>query len=544
MVSKFVLKYPRAFLALLYSIVGVIIYSQVILDGGFVFDDFEYIVGNPILSDLSTLINNFSDPRQIGYLTFALNFMFGGSAPIGYHFVNVIIHIVNALLVFELTGSLLQFAGWQRERDDAGISFLLPACVGLVFLVHPLQTQAVSYLTQRFTSLATLFYLASVILYLAARRAMIAGQAGTHTPSSYWLSLVCAMIAMKVKEISFTLPLTIIVLEALLIGRRQERRRSLYLIVPFIATMIIIPLAIFAPDWGLIDRGVGIAETTRVLKIEDLATRSVIEYFATQMRVLVIYVRLVFFPYPQMAVYDLAASRSLFELWAVLSLLFHLSMAAVAVSLWIRSRREGPSTAPLLKLMALGIGWFYLTASVESSVLPIKDLIFEHRAYLPGIGILLATLTAIALVLTTGTGAVRRPVLWMTGLVVALSIILGSAAFARNRVWLNELDFWNDVVAKIPNKAIGYNNRGNAFAQKGQLDLALQDINRTIDFFEKYIGQELTWENADYTFDNMAKTYMNRGKLYQRLGQQDRANADFDRARAMTMKSIGFEGTR
>jgi hypothetical protein len=538
MVAKYGLKYPRALLALLYSIIGLVIYSRVIIEAGFLFDDFEYIVGNPIVSDPSTLLRNFSDPRQIGYLSFALNYLVNGQAPLGYHLVNVVIHIVNAMLVFELTSHLLRFAGWSRERDEGGISFLLPACVGLVFLVHPLQTQAVSYVTQRFTSLATSFYLASVLLYLAARKTMLAGTAGKTVPRSYWLSLVCAIVAMKVKEISFTLPLAIIALEMLLIGRNGERKRSLSLVAPFVATMIIIPLVIFAPDWGLIASGSGIAEETRLLKIHDLAHRSALEYFATQTRVLVIYVRLLFFPYPQSAVYDLVASRSLFEPWVVLSLLFHLAMAAGAVSLWRRSR--GASTqAPFLKLMALGIGWFYLTASVESSVLPIRDLIFEHRAYLPGFGLILAALSGLALFATTVAVPVRRSLFWMTGLVVVLSVILGSVAYARNRVWLNKLDFWNDVVAKSPTRAIGYNNRANALAQAGQVTLALQDMNKAISLFEERNGQPPAWESADYTPYNMANTYSNRGQVYEWLGERERANADFERARKILLTVSG-----
>ena len=532
--AKFILKYPRTVLFLLYAILGTIIYSRVILEAGFVFDDFEYIVGNPLLYDLSALLQNFSDPRQVGYLSFALNYLIGGQAEIGYHLVNVVIHLANAVLVFFFAGSLLWLSGWKDEKEQGrpGIAFLVPAALGLIFLVHPLQTQAVSYVTQRFTSLAAFFYLASVTLYLQARRGMVERKQGQHSLTEYWIALLCALLAMKVKEISFTLPVAILALEMLLLSRGADRKRSIYLVVPFIATMVIIPLSILGPDWGLIDKSIGIAETTRVLKIEDLVQRSPIEYFATQMRVLIIYLRLLVFPYPQSVVYDLAASKSIFEIFVLLSLFVHLALVSLAVYLWIRFQKEDSERAPFLKMIALGIGWFYLTASVESSVLPIKDLIFEHRAYLPGIGILMAVLSALMLVVV-GRPAHKQLVLQAAGAVVAISMVLGTAAYLRNRVWVDEFDLWDDMVAKMPNKAIGYNNRGNVLQRLGRRDEAFRDINTTINLFEKTIGQQLGWEDADYTPDNMSKTYMNRASLYREMGETEKADADMRTARMM-----------
>lgn len=530
--NKLILKYPRTFLLLLYAVLGVVLYFRVMAESGFLFDDFEYIVGNAIIYDIQTLLSNFSDPRQIGYLTFALNYLINGNSPAGYHVVNVLIHIANATLVFFLASNLLTFAGGKREQADFGLSFLFPATVGLIFLVHPLETQAVSYVTQRFTSLAAFFYLAAVVLYLEARRNMDTHTSGTASLVEYWAALACALFAMKVKEIAFTLPVAIVALELLLIGKPEDRKRSIYLVVPFVATMVIIPLSIIGPEWGIIDKSVGIAETTRVLKIEDLTTRSPLEYFATQTRVLVIYLRLLFFPYPQSVIYDLVASKSLFELWVLLSLGLHVSLLAGAVYSWKRSLTASETRAPFLKLIALGIGWFYLTASVESSVLPIKDLVFEHRAYLPSVGMITAALSALLLVIQD------RPVRnSLSGTVVAgtlvIAVVLGVVTFMRNMVWLNEVAFWGDVVEKTPNKAIGYNNRGHAFLNQGRFEEALQDVNKTVNFFENTIGQKLSWESSDYTSENMAKTYTTRSKIYAALGFPEKADADRQTARKL-----------
>ncbi|MDH4161422.1 MAG: hypothetical protein OEW15_01870 [Nitrospirota bacterium] len=533
--GRYLRSHPTVGVIVLYAVVGFILYFQVISEAGFVFDDLEYIVDNPILFDLPSLLRNFSDPRQIGYLSFAINYLVGGTDPLGYHLVNVVIHIANAVLVFFLVSRLLALAGWSREQLGSRTLFTLPAAAGLLFLVHPLQTQAVSYVTQRFTSLAVLFYLLSVVLYLEARARMDGSGQRTRGMTLYWLAVLSALLAMKVKEISFTLPLVILAVEILLIGGYPVRAKSIYLVVPFLATMVIIPLSIIGPEWGLIERSVGVAESTRALKIIDLTTRSPLEYFATQMRVLVIYLRLLFLPYSQSVVYEITASRSLWEPKVLLSLFLHLSLCAGAVVLWFRSSREGISRAPLLRLAALGIGWFYVTASVESSVIPIKDLIFEHRAYLPGVGILMAVCSAALLL--AGTGDERRLAARFPIAVLAVVVVFGGATIARNKVWLNELVLWDDVIVKAPNKAIGYNNRGNALKGLGRLEEAIQDINTTIRIVEKTIGRPLAWEEADYTQENLAKTYLGRAEIHRALGDYEQADADMRTAKFMMMST-------
>ena len=102
-------------IAVCFLLIGLLIYSNA-LKGEFVFDDFEYIVDNPLIRDFSNF--SMSDPRQIGYLSFALNYAVGGDNPQGYHIANVVIHVINAFLVFVLVGTFLA-AVQRREKPDA-----------------------------------------------------------------------------------------------------------------------------------------------------------------------------------------------------------------------------------------------------------------------------------------------------------------------------------------------------------------------------------------------------------------------------------------
>lgn len=538
--------YPVVPLFVMYALAGLVIYSRVIMQAGFVFDDFEYVVGNQIIQDMSVLLQNFSDPRQFGYFSFALNYWADGENPLGYHLVNVVIHIFNGALVFYLVQTLLGFCGITGENEDAAkMLFWFPASAGLLFIVHPLQTQAVSYVTQRFTSLAAFFYLFSLVFYFEARRRMSEGSADGRSKLYYVLALLSTVAAMKVKEIAFTLPFVIAIADLLFFKTPQDRTRFPYFIAPFIASLVIVPFSILGPEWGFIDSGIGIAETTRKEKILDLTERPVAEYFLTQLRVLLIYIKLIFFPYHQSVVYDVVPSRTFFDIRVMTAFVFHLGLIGAALYSWIRSMKASADTAPFLRLIALGIGWFYITASVESSFIPIKDLIFEHRAYLPGIGLILAVLASIYLMRH------KLPVLpekldrWLLTAVFVVSFVLGSVAYARNSVWLSELNLWDDVVEKVPDKAIGYNNRGNIYSREGKYELALADINRTISFFEPHIGKPGTWETSDYSPSNMSKTYINRAATYRALGNIELAFADEQTARnIISMPLIDLEGAR
>jgi tetratricopeptide (TPR) repeat protein len=173
---------------------------------------------------------------------------------------------------------------------------------------------------------------------------------------------------------------------------------------------------------------------------------------------------------------------------------------------------------------------------VESSVIPIKDLIFEHRVYLPSAGFFSACagLLAIAVMKVGPGGNVRMKAAALTLLIV---LPLSAATYARNKVWTDEVKFWDDVVRKT-GKTIGYNNRGNAYSKKGEYELALRDLNKAIDFFPSS-GGRLSWESADLTPSNMAKTYISRGRVYRDMGDEKRAEEDFATARRLMPESLG-----
>jgi hypothetical protein len=375
-------------LALLFSIC-VLIYSNVLRMGVFLFDDYDYILNNPAIQQLDSL-KNITDPRYIGYVSFFLNYLQGGLEPFNFHLFNVVVHSLNAFLVFLLASLFIRTMDLQDGTLPRWWRFMLPLMVALLFLCHPLATQSVSYLTQRFTSLSTCFYLLTTVLYLVARTRFERLPYDPVAYVPYILSLLTAVLAMKTKEITFTIPFMLLILELILFGHSFFHWRRLVFLVPFILLLSIIPLSIYGPQWGVIQPGVeGVSEITRLDKIYDLEYRSRYEYFITQSRVVITYLRLLLFPWPQRVVYDIVASRSFWSVAVIFSFISIAVLHGIAIISWVGAQCSDGRKSFERRLIALGILWFFLTISIESSLIPIKDLIFEHRTYLPGIGFLI-----------------------------------------------------------------------------------------------------------------------------------------------------------
>lgn len=428
----------------------------------FIFDDALYISENPFVTTPGMLrgipaddIEGFSRTRYLAYLSFRGNYILGGDEPFGYHAVNIGIHIANSLLAYIFITLLVRAAGVAPGA--------IPLAVALLFALHPVQTQAVTYITQRFTSLCAMFYLCSIACYAAYRQL---GRAPL-----YWISLPSAIAAMLNKEIAFTLPLAIGMYE---LAFHKGDKKRLVPLVPFAAMLLVIP-------------------TIRLLHASSisLASASMLrysrhDYLITQFRVMATYLRLLALPVNQTLDYDYRLSTSLAEPAVLASLALIFAIAACGV--WLTVRRQG-----LLRLAGFGIIWFFLTLLVESSVVPLGDLIFEHRLYLPSLG------AALALGATAAYIAKRHQLNKKAVAAVAACVILalGVAAYERNTVWTSMSGIWNDTLIKSPLKARVHANYGVGLAADGDAEGAIRELQAAIKL-----------DPAE------AKAYFNLGNIY------------------------------
>jgi protein O-mannosyl-transferase len=461
-------------------LLGCVLYSNT-FHSSFHFDDKSSIVDNFAIKNIRNLQNiwNYWPPRFITDFSFSINYHFNHFDVFGYHLVNILIHIISSILVFYFI--LLTFlTPKMKDEDISKHASLIAFFSASIFLTHPIQTQAVTYIVQRAASLATLFYLASLVFYIKSRLLKEKGGA------CYIASLGMAVIAMFTKEITITLPLMVLLYEVYFF--KTKKGVKLIKLMPFFITLLIIPLTM------LICKSVNIMEMR--VTTETITPIPPLQYLFTQFRVMVTYIRLLFLPINQNLDYDYAISKTLIHLPTLASLLFLTGILIIAKRISDR-----------YKLISFSIFWFFLTLLPESSVIPIKDVIFEHRLYLPMVGYSLFLASGLYYLFKGKQLKLVAAILFM--FVILYSMI----TYERNKVWRDQITLWDDVAHKSPNKERPYNNRGNAYQIKGDLDRAISDYNKAIKI------------NPNY-----ADAYNNRGNVYKIKGDLNQALSDHNKA--------------
>jgi len=527
---------------LLILLTGIIVYINS-FHGPFVLDDKNSIAQNTVIRNLTNFYANSSGyeylpNRYVAVLTFALNYHFGGLNVVGYHAVNLFIHLLTALLVYALLRLTLKTPFFQSLNpglgyQDSGLkpraSYLepqsfIPLFAALLFVVHPVQTQAVTYIVQRMTSLATLFYLLAVVLYVSARLAFEARgprpeapkpKAGIFGPQGLLPALLlagavaAAGLAMLTKPIAITLPLAMVLYEISFF--RGAWKRRLLCLLPLLATLPIVPLTVLNFSGSATNV---ILDAGEQLRAGSGLSR--LEYLYTQFRVIVTYLRLLVLPTNQNLDYDYPTYTTFFTPPVFLSFLLLTVIVSLALYLFWRTRgssgnqveggsglaqpqpdlsstceqskRKPHPVTPCLRLIAFGILWFFLTLSVESSLIPIVDVIEEHRLYLPGFGAALVFATVFWLVAERfiRSGNSQLPLL----IAAVLILGLGVATFQRNQVWGNAIHLWQDTAAKSPRKGRPVNNLGVALEKAGRRAEAFKTLSRAVavdpDYYKSY----------------------------------------------------------
>ena len=477
---------------ILVVLLGSIIYAN-ILHAPFVFDDRGTITENEKVKHFHQSFSDISNSRYIGILSFSLNYSLGGLHVFGYHLVNNLIHATNALLLFYLIIMLLKTPLMTGNVRSPEIMALMAA---FFFVAHPVQTQAVSYISQRFTSLATLFYLAAVICYVKARLGQASGVVpGISARENLAYSLACvvlAILAFKTKEIAVTLPIAMIICEVFCFYPGYgQRKYAAKIIIPvmLIFAVLIMPAGMLSFGKSLSEVASGIDEISKeTVRISRAA------YLSTQIRVIVTYLRLLAFPINQNFDYDYPVQS------AFLPLLPSLLVLLLILLITLLTRKKA-------RLVSFGILWFFLALSVESSIIPIRDVINEHRLYLPSAGIFMASAAVLDRLIPANAVRVALSVL----LVLALSV----ATVHRNSIWSDPETVWADVIAKAPDNARAYNNLGVVYKERREYAKALEQ-------FEKSLK----------TDRNFAAVYYNIGDVQYRLGNYEGALEFLNRAQS------------
>jgi tetratricopeptide (TPR) repeat protein len=413
-------------------------------------DDIGSIGENPSIRRLWPIGTAMSPPSELGVggrpllnLSYALNYAFGGTAVPGYHLVNLLIHVLAGWTLFDLVRRTLLRPNLAERFGSAATPLAL--AVSAIWMWHPVQTEAVTYLTQRGESLMGLFYL--LTLYGFLRGAEIEGRGRRRIWFS--VSVLACLAGVATKEVIITAPLIVFLYDRTFVsgGFSGAWRRHWPLYLALAATWL--PLG-----WLMIDIhrrsagfGLGVAWWA---------------YACVECKVVIRYLLLAFWPKPLVFDHGWYTAIPLSEVWPYALVLAPL----LAGTVFALRRRPAAGFAAC---------WFFLILAPTSSIVPLTgQAMADHRLYLPLAGVVAFT------VLGGYAFAGRR--IWPVVAVVAAA--LGLASADRNRDYASELAIWSDTAAKCPDSPRAHNNLGGALLHlnrpemlpqaRAELELALR----------------------------------------------------------------------
>jgi len=472
----------------------------------FQFDDIGTIVQNAKVKDLANVPGFFIGEdssfasRPLLHATDAVNYYLDGMNTRGYHAVNLAVHIINAILLYLLI--LMTGRHMRLEEDDVR---LLAALSAMIFAAHPLQTEAVTYITSRSMLLATMFYLLGPIVFL--RAATAARGRGRYVAALFAVS----MLGMASRENFATFPLMLFFYDLLFVSALNPREALRRHYALYLAAALPLGYLAFIILGNTYDRsidypGIGIRP---------------LHYIITQFKVHWTYLRLLVLPIGQNADYDYPISRSLFNPAALIAFVGYAGLWAGAV---LKARKR--------PLFSFGVLWFLVTLipisfGVSLMSLRLGNVIFEHRVYLPSAGAIVAGVWAV-LLLTKGRERARKAAV---SALVVMSLVFAVAAHARNTVWFTDKTLWEDVVKKSPNKERGHYNLGLALRHEGETQAAIKNFEAAVKYRE---GKSNVHDFGIVVKD---RSHFNLGMLYQERGNIEKAIEEYEMVIKITQKN-------
>jgi protein O-mannosyl-transferase len=509
-----------AAIAILVAAVGVAYANS--FRGPFVFDDGPSIVMNPSIRHLGSLRVLAAPPdaitttgRPLVNLSLAINYAIGDLEVEGYHVVNLAIHILAALTLFGLVRRTLLLPAVSARFGAAATG--LGLTVALLWALHPLQTESVTYIVQRAEAMVGLFCL--LTFYCLVRGAAVA-----HGRGWYVAAVGSCALGMASKEVMVSVPLLAVLFDRIFIAgsfREGARRRWLFWLA-LAATWGILAVVVPQSQERGGSAGFGLGMTSWA-------------YARTQFGCIVRYLRLVFWPSPLVLDYGRLLAKSAAEIVPYAIVVF-LLVAATVVALALRPR------------WGFAGAWFFAILAPTSSIVPLAGQTeAEHRMYLPLAAVVAVVVLGAFLALARLSPRWRRA-RW--ALVAAVAAMLGVATYRRNQDYQSELMLWNGAVASSPKNDRAYLSRADAYRTKGQYEEAIRDYDTCLGlnphYLKAYIGRGNAlssqgrhvealrdYDRAIKLKPGIADAHNGRGGAYGEMGRMDEAIQEFDRAIAI-----------
>ncbi len=472
---------PRApwvvpLVALVLITAGLVVFANG-LQGVFLFDDAHAIVENLRIRRLVPLSTLLTTERPVVEISLAVNYAIGSLSVTGYHVVNIVVHLAAALTLFGLirrtlglgqTGATAGSLGAPMPLSPSSlrrsVASSLSFSVTLLWLVHPLQTESVTYIIQRAESMMGLFYL--LTLYAFAR------SIPSRRPAWLVVSVMACALAMATKAVAVTAPVVVLLYDRCFVSRSLGtalRARWPYY-TGLASTWIVLFLC------GIVQHVLWPA-TDRTAVGFGFQGFSAMQYAMTQPQVILHYLRLAFWPDPLCLDYA----------WPVVSRVGEAAVSIAAVGGMIVA-----TSWALWRNHWLGFAGaaFFVVLSPTSSVIPVRDVAFEHRMYLPLALVIVVVVAAFASIGRRIGEALRISANARHAVGVVFAVMaaapLGAAAMDRNRDYRDALAMWQDVAEKRPENARAHVNIGVLLEQRGEIDAAIAAYRKALSIDPDY----------------------------------------------------------
>jgi tetratricopeptide (TPR) repeat protein len=443
------------------------------LNGLWVFDDTALPFLHPDMKARFTPLS--PGVRPVTMFSYWLNVKLSGEDPFSYHVVGLLIHLAASGLVFLIARKLIEWAGTTDGKRD-----LLAGFAAAVFLLHPVQTEAVAYVAGRSEALSVMFLYAAFALFVCRKSAAVSWATAAGV-------LVLFGLGVLSKEHVVVLPAWLLLTDFWWNpGFSFKGIRANWRLYAQVAVGAVAGVAML---WGLLFR----AETAG-FGMKDLTWY---QYLFTQFRALWVYLATFVLPVRLTADWDFPFSRSLTEHGAVFGLVGLLALVAAA---WIGRRR--------FPLASYGFFVFLLLMAPTSSILPIKDPVAERRLYTSMIGLLLVAVDLLSRVKLSQKA--------LAGVCAGVALLAGIATHARAEVWSNPIALWEDTLRKSPNKPRAYLQLAQSYYDAGEFSKAVETFERVSKI-----------EPPEYN------TLVNWALALQRLGRFDESLVKMRQAAAM-----------
>ena len=451
--------------------------------GPLIIDDVSAIRDNPTIRRLWRIGEVLSPPCDGGTLTsrpllnlsLAINYHVGGLNVWGYHATNLAIHLVGGLLLLGILRRTFQLSPLQPRFGDAAWGLALT--IGLLWTLHPLQTESVTYIIQRAESLAGLFYFLVLYSVIRGSQSRLAGW-------WYTIAVGACLLGVAAKETVITAPLVVLLYDRTFLADSFQaalrRRWALY-------------LGLFA-GWGL---QVYLQARTGLPVLEyQLGPMGLLHYACSQPGVILHYLRLSLWPCSLCLDYE----------WPVATTAGTILPGVLIVGAILVATAMG-----LLRRSAVGYlgACFFLILAPTSSILPLKQLACEHRMYLP--------LAAVVTLLVAGgylviQGLVRRG--WITHraaligsvcAVVMTGVALGLVTNRRNEAYRSESSIWRETMIQAPGNARAWYNYGTTLSDLGRFAEAVGCYQQAVRINPRYATAYNNWGNALFRLNRFAE---------------------------------------